>query len=328
MSGYIGVQPVPQATQTRDVFTATAGQTSFATSGYTPGYVQVYLNGVKLIDGTDFTASNGSDVVLATGATLNDTVEVLSFSTFETGDFVSTSGGTFFGAVSFDADVTPDSDATYDLGSSSKAWAEVHVGGLYLPEQASAPSTGANEGAVYTKESGGQSELFYREESDGDEVQITNGGILNATPSGSVTWFAANNPPTGWLECDGSAISRTTYAALFSAIGTTFGVGDGSTTFDLPDLRGEFIRGWDNGRGVDSGRAFGSAQSHALDDHYHTSSYELDGQILPFGSNGPYSVMSRSGTAYNGVQTSTAVGATTGTETRPRNIALLPIIKY
>lgn len=109
MSGYIGTQPVPQATQTRDVFTATANQTSFATSGYTPGYLDVYLNGVKLIDGADFTASNGSDVVLATGATLNDTLEVLSYSTFEvnsqnfTGntviDNVDINGGTIDGTV-------------------------------------------------------------------------------------------------------------------------------------------------------------------------------------------------------------------------------------
>jgi hypothetical protein len=83
MSGYIGNIPTPQATQTRDVFTATAGQTSFATSGYTPGFLDVYLNGVKLIDGTDFTASNGSDVVLNTGAALDDTLEVLAFTTFE-----------------------------------------------------------------------------------------------------------------------------------------------------------------------------------------------------------------------------------------------------
>lgn len=100
MSGYIGNIPVPQATQTRDVFTASAGQTSFATSGYTPGFVDVYLNGVKLVDSVDFTATNGSDVVLTTGATAGDTVEVLSYSTYEvnnqafTGDF-SVDGTTF-----------------------------------------------------------------------------------------------------------------------------------------------------------------------------------------------------------------------------------------
>jgi len=82
MSGYIGNIPTPQATQTRDVFTATAGQTSFAASGYTPGFLDVYLNGVKLIDGTDFTASNGSDVVLNTGAALDDIIQVVAYSTF------------------------------------------------------------------------------------------------------------------------------------------------------------------------------------------------------------------------------------------------------
>lgn len=83
MSGYIGNIPVPQATQTRDVFTATSGQTTFATSGYTPGFLDVWLNGVKLVNGTDFTATNGSDVVLTSGAAASDIVEVLSYSTFE-----------------------------------------------------------------------------------------------------------------------------------------------------------------------------------------------------------------------------------------------------
>ena len=86
MSGYIGTQPVPQATQTRDTFTATAGQTSFSTGGYTPGFLDVFLNGVHLQNGTDYTASNGSEVVLATGAALVDVLEVVAFTTFETAD--------------------------------------------------------------------------------------------------------------------------------------------------------------------------------------------------------------------------------------------------
>ena len=82
MSGYIGNIPVPQATQTRDNFTATAGQTIFATSGYTAGYLDVYLNGVHL-DPTDYTATNGTDVVLATGATAGDVVSVVGWTTFD-----------------------------------------------------------------------------------------------------------------------------------------------------------------------------------------------------------------------------------------------------
>ncbi|WP_414500070.1 phage tail protein [Zymobacter sp. IVIA_12111.31 C1] len=80
-------------------------------------------------------------------------------------------------------------------------------------------------------------------------------------PAGTVIHVAMSNAPEGYLAANGSAVSRQTYARLFAAIGTTFGGGDGSTTFNLPDLRGEFIRGWDNGRGVDSGRQIGSWQA-------------------------------------------------------------------
>ena len=79
MAGYLGAIPVPQATQTRQTFTATSGQTSFATAGYTAGFVDVYMNGVRLVDGTDFTATNGSDVVLASGAATGDIIDVLMF---------------------------------------------------------------------------------------------------------------------------------------------------------------------------------------------------------------------------------------------------------
>jgi hypothetical protein len=83
MSGYLGPAPVPQATQTRQTFTATASQTSFATGGYQAGYLDVFLNGVKLVDGTDYTATNGSDVVLTTGAASGDTLEVVAYTAFE-----------------------------------------------------------------------------------------------------------------------------------------------------------------------------------------------------------------------------------------------------
>jgi hypothetical protein len=111
---YIGNQPVPQATQTRDRFVATASQTSFATSGYTPGFLDVYLNGVKL-DSTDYTATNGSDVVLASGATSGDIVEVVAFSAFESADhysktdsdtrYVNASGDTMTGDLIVNANV-------------------------------------------------------------------------------------------------------------------------------------------------------------------------------------------------------------------------------
>jgi len=70
-------------------------------------------------------------------------------------------------------------------------------------------------------------------------------------PIGSIIAWTTNTAPTGWLECDGSAVSRTTYVRLFAIISDDYGNGDGSTTFNLPDLRGEFLRGYDHGAGTD-----------------------------------------------------------------------------
>jgi microcystin-dependent protein len=147
------------------------------------------------------------------------------------------------------------------------------------------------------------------------------GTFAAAVPVGSVTMYAANTAPTGWLECSGAAVSRTTYAGLFAAIGTVFGSGDGSTTFNLPNMRGEFARGWDNGRGVDPARAFGSAQADELEAHVHS--------VTPPASNDTAgSGLTATGTG--GAETITAydTASTGGTETRPRNIALMFIIKF
>lgn len=95
--------------------------------------------------------------------------------------------------------------------------------------------------------------------------------------AGMVATFARDTPPTGWLKANGAAVSRTTYAALFAAIGTTFGAGDGNTTFNLPDVRGYFLRIWDDGRGIDAGRAFGTIQSGQNASHTHTASTTADG---------------------------------------------------
>ena len=111
----------------------------------------------------------------------------------------------------------------------------VEMGTVTLP-QTTAPTTAADEGAVYTKDVGGQAELFYRGESNGDEVRLTASGSL-AFPVGVVIAYGGSTAPAGWLLCDGAAVSRSTYSALFGIVGTSFGPGDGSTTFDLPDLR-------------------------------------------------------------------------------------------
>jgi len=79
-------------------------------------------------------------------------------------------------------------------------------------------------------------------------------------PPGMVIPYAGATVPDGYLMANGDVISRADYSDLFGAIGTIYGAGDGISTFRLPELRGEFVRGWDDGRGVDSGRAMGSSQ--------------------------------------------------------------------
>jgi hypothetical protein len=75
-------------------------------------------------------------------------------------------------------------------------------------------------------------------------VNGSTGSIIGTLPAGMVMYFANSTVPQGWLQCNGAAISRTTYVDLFSAIGTVYGTGNGSTTFNLPDFRGQFLRGW------------------------------------------------------------------------------------
>lgn len=138
------------------------------------------------------------------------------------------------------------------------------------------------------------------------------------TPAGAVMAFAMNTAPTGWIKANGAVVSRATYSALFTAIGTTFGVGDGSTTFGLPDMRGEFARGWDDARGIDTGRVFGSAQTDEFKAHTHSLTNAVGGNYI--GGGGTIST----GTTGGAAPLTTSTG---GTETRPRNIALLYCIK-
>ena len=154
----------------------------------------------------------------------------------------------------------------------------------------------------------------------------TNLGVMSAietkqrTPAGAVLDFAMATAPTGWLKCNGAEISRSAYADLFSAIGTAWGAGNGATTFKLPDLRGEFRRGWDEGRGIDVGRAFASAQGDAVGSHRHAITNVATAQgIEPWngGSGQDWNINSPGFTGYS-----------TGTETRPRNVAMLACIKY
>ena len=196
---------------------------------------------------------------------------------------------------------------------------------------------------------------------------ITNGGFLQTdgsgnlsfqivagVPSGSVFCMAVATVPSGYLECNGAAVSRTTYAALFAIIGTAYGTGNGSSTFNLPDLRGEFVRGFDNGRGVDNGRSIASSQSSQFGQHNHNVSASSSSSVTDPGHQHSMSVgffnslssggalafrdagtSNRINNASTGISVSTSTsisqsnrgGTSNSSETRPRSIAMMYIIK-
>lgn len=151
--------------------------------------------------------------------------------------------------------------------------------------------------------------------------------LLNPTPKQETQQIAAGlmlpcgstTVPTGWLECNGAAISRTTYATLFASIGTAWGTGDGSTTFNVPDLRGEFLRGWDHGRGVDTGRAFASAQSDDIK--------TIPDVWLWSGSESTKGFADGTNYLGRGSTQNRPADWPDGTETRPRNKAVMYVIK-
>ena len=168
--------------------------------------------------------------------------------------------------------------------------------------------------------------------------------VTDQTPAGTVIYTARTTAPTGYIKADGAAISRSTFSVLFAAIGTTFGTGDGSTTFNTPDLRSEFIRGFDDGRGIAEAVAFGQAQTDQNKQHNHTGStsssngshtHDYDqarpGTGTPGGGGNVFDFNSETSTGGGGSHSHnlsiTNDPASNGGEARPRNINLLACIK-
>ena len=164
-------------------------------------------------------------------------------------------------------------------------------------------------------------------------------GSDGAAPAGAIIFHAGSTPPSGFIKANGASLSTSTYSALFAVIGYTYGGSGGS--FNVPDLRGEFLRGWDDGRGVDSGRNFGSSQldqMQRLTGQYNTSAEHFNiGSGSGVFSDYRVNTARNSGIGYNnatgltfdsGNSPNARVSSTTDGETRPRNIAMLACIKY
>ncbi len=157
------------------------------------------------------------------------------------------------------------------------------------------------------------------------------GTLAGGINSGAILAHAQSTCPSGWLAANGSNVSRTTYSALFTAISTMYGVGDGSTTFTLPDYRGYFLRGWANSSTIDPDRAsrtnrgdgttgdnVGTKQTDAFKAHTHPSSAAASFQTRDL-----YDVPAVGNAADDG----SATGSAGGSETRPANIYVLYCIK-
>jgi len=149
-------------------------------------------------------------------------------------------------------------------------------------------------------------------------------------PIGVVKAFVGSTAPSMYAVCNGAAVDRSAFSDLFAIIGTSFGNGDGSTTFNLPDLRGNFIRGWDigaandpdagsrtaSGTGGATGDNIGSAQDDEIKLHTHD---------IPYGGSGGVDYF-QTDPASDGSQTWVS-GGHGGNETRPKNVYLMYIIK-
>ncbi len=188
-------------------------------------------------------------------------------------------------------------------------------------------NTVSSLGTTFALLSGSNTQRFKVAKAVNDDEAVTKAqfeeNFKNIVPPGSILTFAGPGLPEGFLVCNGAELLRTVYSSLFEAIGTTYGEGDGETTFKIPDLRGLFIRGVDNGRGIDINRVLGSFQNDSFKSHQHyhrmPSTWACDGA-------GPVTFFSGTNRGGSGVGNYTnSIG---GSETRPKNIALNYLIKY
>jgi hypothetical protein len=222
MSGYIGTQPVPQATQTRDSFTATANQTSFATSGYTPEFLDVFLNGVKLA-ASDYTATNGSDVVLASGAATGDILEVVAYTAFDTANVTGATNFTVTGAFT--------SQGIDDNGNATAITIDSSENVMLNTTNTSLQLSSSDEGFTYANNfttvsrDGGTTAYFNRLSSDGDVVAFRK----NGSTVGSIGAVSGRT----FLNSQGGALSLRTAGSDRMQIDASYVYPQTDNSYDL-----------------------------------------------------------------------------------------------
>jgi len=241
-SGFVNAGSSVNGTSERQTYTATSGQTSFAAT-YDAGYVDVYLNGVKLINGTDFTATDGSNVVLTTGAALNDTVDIVAFGTFNLLN------------LDISSDTTPHLGGNLDTnGNDITGTGNIDIAGnIELAKDA--PQIDFNDTA-------GGTQVDYRLKVDAGEFSITDvtnsyeqveiaGGIVKLRHNGStkVSTSASGIDVTGTVTADNIGINETTPSAKLDVngqalIGDIIGSSPNITNFISGGAPPQLVAGW------------------------------------------------------------------------------------
>ena len=301
MAGYIGTTPVPQATQHRESFTATGGQTSFATAGYTPQFIDVYLNGVKLAP-ADYTATNGSDVVLATGATASDILEIVAYTPFEvanqtfTGDTSVTNlavTGTFTSrGIDDNADavaITIDSSENVGIGTSSPS-VPLHIN---TSGTSMARFVGGNDGNLYitndsanvvTLQAAGGDALSFNTNGGNERMRIdSSGNVLVGKTSAGIGNVGFEFNPNGYMFATRSGgytanFNRQTSdgdIVVFNKDGTTVGsivtssglvgLNNGNTALTVDDSTNSIHTRLTNGTLRDGSTSLGKSDSRFND---------------------------------------------------------------
>lgn len=228
------------------IFTATNGQTSITgaddngtTLFYTVGKFQLFINGVLRTQ--DVTAVDGVSITGIPALNANDVVEVYSFQSIAVLEDISTHSV----AAPLRTDCLLFEDKS-DGGVDRKASIEdiVLADGIITQANSATPNL--------------LDSFLFGDDSDSDKTKRATISqliaLVSGTPIGTINAYAGSAAPAEWLLCGGQAVSRTTYANLYAALGTTYGSGDGSTTFNLPDLRGRVLAGKDNMGGTSANR--------------------------------------------------------------------------
>ena len=231
---------------------------------------------------------------------------------------------------------------TYIDATSASAAAAVISNTAYGSSWDTVTTIAPSKNAVYDKIEAIVSDAAYAASWDGvttiapSKHAVYDAIEANKSLAGEIKMWPTETVPDGYLECDGSSLLRATYATLFAIIGTMYGTAD-ATHFNLPDLRGRFVRSWDNTLGTDpdsatrtvpsatgatltAGDHVGTEQADELESHTHTASprSNTDGGVEPYATVGSGAIVGGSISLEN----------TGGNETRPVNTYMMMIIKY